>query len=96
MSVGIYRAAVAMVGQERRLDSIAANLANLETAGYKRTATSAREFSVDGPRADADGVRGLTLDATVDFSQGDLRRTGHEYDFALQGDGFFSVEGPAG
>jgi len=93
MSVGIYRAAVAMSGHERRLDTIAANLANLETPGYKRVGTAAHEFLV---RRGSDEVRGLVLESQVDFSQGNLERTGGVYDLALVGDGFFAVEGPEG
>lgn len=93
MSVGLYRAAVAMIGHERRLDSIASNLANLETVGFKRATTAAHEFLIDrqsGP------VRGQSLETRVDFSQGNLRRTGRELDLALFGEGFFAVEGPGG
>ena len=93
MSVGLYRAAVAMLGHERRLDSIASNLANLETAGFKREATASREFVVNrGERS----VRGLALRTQTDFSQGNLERTERRYDFGLFGQGFFAVEGPTG
>jgi flagellar basal body rod protein FlgG len=91
MSVGLYRAAVAMVGDQRRLDAIASNLANLGTVGFKRTTTATHEFLLgDG------GPRGQALQSRVDFSQGNLNRTGRQYDLALFGKGFFAVEGPDG
>ncbi len=93
MSVGLYRAAVAMVGHERRLDAIASNLANLETAGFKRNASATHEFRVQRGLGE---VRGQALQTQVDFTQGNLRKTGRAYDLALFGDGFFAVEGPNG
>jgi len=93
MSVGLYRAAVAMAGHERHLDAIAANLANLGTVGFKRSSSASHEFAV---RRETGEVRGLQLHLETDFSQGNLQRTGHELDLALFGDGFFVVEGPEG
>lgn len=93
MNVGLYRGAVAMVAQARRLETLASNLANLGTVGYKRGATAAQEFQVSrGKRSQ----RGLEIRTEVDFSQGNLRRTGRDLDLALFGDGFFAVEGPRG
>jgi len=93
MSVGLYRAAVAMVGNERRLDAIASNLANLETIGFKKSSTSAREFVVQGPSGP---IYGQDTHTITDFSQGNLRRTKNPLDIALFGDGFFALESPQG
>lgn len=93
MNVGLYRSAVAMAAQQRDLDSVASNLANLGTVGFKRGVTAAHELEVIRPRGP---VRGLSTFAQVDFSQGNLQRTGREHDLALYGDGFFAVEGPEG
>ena len=93
MNVGLYRSAVAMAAQQRRLDSIAANLANLGTVGYKRGVTASQEVEVQRPRGK---VRGVSTRAEVDFAQGNLQRTGREHDFGLFGEGFFAVESPAG
>jgi len=93
VNVGLYRSAVAMSSQQRRLDSIAANLANLGTVGFKRGVTAAHEVEVDRPRGK---VRGVSTRAEVDFAQGNLLRTGREHDLALFGEGFFSIEAPEG
>lgn len=82
-----------MVNQERRLDSIAVNLANLSTTGYKRSSTATTEFSVETEKGKK---RGLALSTQTDFSQGNLVRTGGTFDLALFGDGFFTLEGPEG
>lgn len=82
-----------MAAQQRRLDSISANLANVGTVGFKRGVTASHEVEIERPRGK---VRGVTTLAQVDFAQGNLQRTGRELDLALFGDGFFAVEGPAG
>jgi len=78
---------------ERRLEEIAANLANLNTAGYKRRTAVAHTFEVPGVQGD---VRLIQTEIGTDFRQGDLERTGTPTDLALFGDGFFAVEGPQG
>jgi flagellar basal body rod protein FlgG len=93
MSVGLHKSAIALVGLERELEGISSNLANLGTVAYKRDRSAFHEFSV--PRRTGD-VRGVAVRSQVDFSQGDLERTGRDLDLALLGEGFFSVEGPAG
>ena len=93
VNVGLYRSAVAMAAQQRRLDSISANLANVGTVGFKRGVTASHEVEVRRPRGQ---VRGVTTLARVDFAQGNLQRTGREHDLALFGRGFFAVESPDG
>jgi len=93
MNVGLYRGAVAMQLQMRRLDSISSNLANLGVSGYKRVGDASRSFEVQGPHG---RVWGQQADRSVDFAQGSLERTGRHLDLALQGPGFFAVEAPEG
>lgn len=93
MTVGLYRAAVAMVSQERRLDVIASNLANVGTTGFKRSRTAGREFRLPENR---DGPRGMQTQVEVDFTQGDLVKTNHRFDLGLTGSGFFALDGPDG
>lgn len=93
MGNGLYRAAIAMVSQQKRLESISVNLANLSTTGYKRTSSSTAQFSVQSPEGEKTG---LAIESQTDFSQGNLDRTGRDLDLALFGDGFFALEGPEG
>ena len=94
MTVGIYRAAMALVGHERHLDSIASNLANVGTTGFKRARTAAHEFTFQRPgRQD---LRGVQTESRTDFGQGDVLPTQHPYDLALSGPGFFALDGPSG
>ena len=94
MTVGIYRAAMALVGHERHLDAIASNLANVGTTGFKRARTAAHEFTF--PRTGRSDLRGVQTESRTDFGQGDVLPTQHPYDLALSGPGFFALDGPSG
>jgi flagellar basal body rod protein FlgG len=71
----------------REFDTIAHNLANVSTAGYKRQCSSFTKSL-----ADQTGEGGGALD----FSQGHLINTGRSLDVALHGKGFFVLETPDG
>lgn len=93
MDSGLYSGVSAMDTGQRRMDSIAANLANVDTPAFKRLSTSTQAFHVRrGDRT----VPGLRLHQRVDFSQGALQRTEVPTDVALFGEGFFAVDAPAG
>ena len=77
----------------REFDSIAHNLANVSTVGYKRRCTPfskaldmQQEYSPDAGDASS----------ALDFSQGNVVETGRPLDLALYGKGFFVVETPDG
>ena len=89
MDTGLYSGVAAMGAAEKRLEAIAANLANLDTTAYKRTSTATAVFEV--PRGPAKRRELATTD-TIDFTQGVLERTGNPLDLALDGRGFFAVE----
>lgn len=101
-----YIGAGGMNAQQARLDAISNNLANADTTGFKRDIAVSREIAprrAAFPRgapgaADAAGAAPV-VDAVVtytDFSQGTLRPTGAQMDFALDGEGFFCVQTPEG
>ncbi len=94
MDTGLYVALSSQVALEKRLDTIADNMANAGTVGFRAT----------GVRF-ADLVKGVGEDA-VSFSStgenylpdqtGPLRETGNPLDFAIQGDAWFGINTPAG
>ena len=92
LNTGLVYSVDAMAANVHRLDAVTYNLANAGTIGFKRrlTAVEARET----------GHRGQMLDVEartrVDFSQGPIQQTGNRFDLALDGDGWFVVEGPQG
>jgi len=71
-------------------DTIAHNLAHAIKPGYQREML---KFESAGP---SDGMQGPTLSLHTDFSPGTIQFTGNKLDLALQGPGFFAVEGPTG
>ncbi len=84
---------------QRRMDVAANNLANVATAGFKADALVMEEASRTNAHADADPrdirfVRDVTL--MRDMRQGPIAMTGNPLDVAIEGDGFFMVEGPSG
>ena len=59
---GLYTGASGMNAQQHRLDAISNNLANVDTAGYKRDVTVSKSFSeLLIRRCDADGVYTTTF-----------------------------------
>jgi flagellar basal-body rod protein FlgF len=83
---GMTSAAAALRYWERRQEAVANNLANVSTEGFKAERIFAR--MVGGSLPVASGA--------TDLRAGSLERTGAPFDLALDGDGFFVMETPAG
>jgi len=84
-------------GLKQEFNSIAHNLANVETVGYKRRCnTFSRVLAAQGAGSKAEIGDGVDLESVLDFTQGNLTGTGRPLDFALVGKGFFVVETPEG
>lgn len=89
---GFYAALSGGVAQERRLEILANNLANINTAGYKKDVLSFK--SVLGTAENALGNTDYVDVASfrTDFSQGGVIHTGNPLDLTIRGDGFFEIE----
>ncbi len=93
-------AASGMQARMQSLEMLANNLANIETGGYKAD----REFYslYVGDDASSDPQTGDVTTLPViesqwtDLAQGVLRDTSNPLDFAIDGDGLFAVQTPAG
>ncbi len=88
MLLPLENAVASMQAAVRRQENIANNLANANTAGYKRSRLSTEALD---ERLDAEGAPRTTrrlLQAT-DQTQGALQSTGNPLDVALNGEGFF-------
>ena len=102
MPYGLYLSAEGAQAQNRRMEVVANNLANVDTVGFKRqlacfqarfteAAEQGIELPGDGGLADLGG--GVMLhDAQTDFSVGPLKHTRLPTDLAINGDGFFAVQ----
>jgi flagellar basal-body rod protein FlgG len=97
-------AATGMAAQEAQLDSIANNLANANTTGYKHQSTQFEDLlyqNVRGAGTNADGTVAPTLNqvgtgvrivaTTRQFNEGTIAQTGNQLDLAVEGAGFFGV-----
>ncbi|HET7814199.1 MAG TPA: flagellar basal-body rod protein FlgF [Candidatus Baltobacteraceae bacterium] len=102
---GLYTAASGALVAQAQADTIANNLANVNTTGFKRTllqVQSARPMDVYlTAKSSSSYVGSLGTGAEVGdtpavFEQGSLKSTGNPLDTALMGNGFFSVQTPAG
>jgi flagellar basal-body rod protein FlgG len=106
MNLSLYSAATGMEAQQQNLNTIANNLANVNTAGFKRSKIEFQDLLYQKPRtsgADAGGGNVLPTGIEVGngsrvaatskvFTQGQLTQTGEKLDIAIQGDGFFEVQ----
>lgn len=112
MREGIYIAASGAFKQERKIDVIANNLANLTTTGFKGDGLVFREmippFTESAQLSASLNPKPTALqsdpkvsyvgvaDMYTNVSNGILRQTGNTLDVALQGEGFFVVDSPQG
>jgi len=106
----LWIAKTGMEGQQTKLDSIANNLANVSTNGYKRAdvvfedlmyqnlrsagAASSEESELPTGLQVGLGVR--VAASTRNFSQGNLQQTAGNLDVAIKGQGFFQIQLPDG
>jgi flagellar basal-body rod protein FlgG len=101
MDRGVYAIVSGAIGQERRLDMVAKNLANSQTVGYKREKILFKTLLANSAgssqmKSQADKVFTRPTGTFLDWNGGAQRQTGHATDFALEGDGFFVVKTPRG
>jgi flagellar basal-body rod protein FlgF len=99
MSDGIYSALSGAIAQERNLSVVANNVANTNTTGFKGDKTIFAEVmnKVKSALPTAPALRyGLVSQLSMDNESGSLRQTGRPLDVALQGDGYFTLDTPAG
>lgn len=106
---GLHIAASGMLAQQVRHETIATNLANADTTGYKadeavfRTAVDAAIWRHRDPQKGAPAPQvgtlsfGVTTDEVVtDLRPGAIALTGRLLDVAIDGEGFFVVNTPQG
>lgn len=106
----LFTAATGMAAQQLNIDVISNNLANVNTAGFKKSRVDFQDLLYQTLRpagtAEAQGVQvptgvqvGLGTRAaavTRIFTQGDFQQTENPLDLVIEGDGFFQVLMPSG
>ncbi len=110
MIKALYTSATGMQAHQFLLDVISNNLANVNTAGFKRVQANFQDLLYD--KFVAAGIESSTglemptglqvgsgvrvLSTNKVFSQGVPENTGRTLDLAIQGDGFFQISHPDG
>ncbi|MDR1026268.1 MAG: flagellar basal-body rod protein FlgF [Lactobacillus sp.] len=91
-----YVALSRQMGLWKQMDTVANNMANMNTSGYKTQEVMFKSYVAQAVGAEGFGKDPVhfTQDyATVkDFSEGVMYETGNTYDVAISGDAFFAVE----
>lgn len=83
-------------GLLREMQSIANNMANMSTTGFRREGVLFSEFIKAGNGRDQSVSLAAARARHLDLTQGTLEQTGNAFDLAIEGDGFFLVETPNG
>ena len=92
MLEGLYTAAAGMAAQERRLDAVSNDIANVNTAGYKKVRIGFRDLVYqEKPGGVSTGSGAAVTQLGRGAQQGALQQTNNPFDLAIQGDGFFQV-----
>lgn len=105
MMRSLWTAASGMSSQQTNVDTISNNLANINTTGYKKETAQFKSLLYQTIQETSTnnngevkpvgiqvglGVRNTAI--VSKFTQGNLIETGNDYDFAIQGNGFFQVQ----
>ncbi|MET3518684.1 MULTISPECIES: flagellar basal-body rod protein FlgF [unclassified Mesorhizobium] len=94
MQDSLYVALSSQIALERRLDTIADNVANASTIGFRATGVKFEDVvSGTGPKSVSFASSGNTYLSTA---HGSMTETGNPFDFAIQGDAWFAIETPGG
>ena len=82
-------------GLMREMGVVANNIANASTTGFRREGVVFSEF-VAAMDEDPSLSMAHATGRHVDLGQATVSQTGGQFDFAIQGDGFFLIETPEG
>lgn len=90
-----YLALNRQVGLAQEMDLVANNIANLDTAGFRREGVAFTEYVVAGQFGESVSMGDLGARFASDLP-GAFKLTGGQLDVAIQGDGFFAIESDDG
>jgi len=106
----LYSAATGMISQQKNIDTISNNIANANTAGFKKNRAEFTDLiyqtmkyagtSTSATTISPTGIQiglGSKLASTAKiFEIGSLKETGNDLDIAITGEGFFAITLPDG
>lgn len=106
----LWTAASGMQSQQKNIDVVANNLANVNTTGFKKSRADFQDLMYQNlkttgspstnttqvPTGIQIGLGSRLAAVTKIFTTGDFTQSGNELDMAIQGDGFFQIQQPDG
>ncbi|MEB2848247.1 flagellar basal-body rod protein FlgF [Rhizobiales bacterium RZME27] len=97
MQSGLYVGISSQIALERRLNTIADNMANMNTVGFRATEVKFDEV-MSKTRNDINAKVAFVTQGNDYLStrSGALESSGNPLDFAIKGDGWFALDTPAG
>lgn len=96
MIKGIHTTESSMRPKLARMEVLANNLANINSNGFKKDKLFVQVLNESAGNGKGGDFEGVNTRKYVDFSTGSLAETGNPLDLAMQGQGFFVVDTPAG
>ncbi|MBX3579395.1 MAG: flagellar basal-body rod protein FlgF [Rhizobiaceae bacterium] len=90
----LYVALSSQIALERRLTTLADNVANMSTVGFRATEIKFEDLVASGGKEDVSFV--TPGQSFLSDKSGPMRETGNPFDFAIQGDAWFGIDTPAG
>jgi len=91
MNGSIYTGTSGLLNFQKGIDVTSNNVANVNTVGFKSDRVSFNDLMYQ----DSVGKGVTTNEVLKNFSQGSLIPSDSEYDFALKGEGFFTLQDPS-
>jgi flagellar basal-body rod protein FlgG len=102
----LWTAATGMVAQQMEQDVVANNLANVNTAGFKKSRADFQDLMYQiYSKSGSETTQGNQLPVGIEvgmgvkpmstqkiFTQGDYQQTGNQFDWAIEKDGFFQFD----
>lgn len=105
MMRALWTGASGMIAQQTNVDTIGNNLANVNTTGYKKETVEFKSLmyqTLQSKSTDSEGIEkplGIQVGLGVrnsaistSFTQGALLESGGDFDFAIEGEGFFMIK----
>lgn len=106
----MFSAATGMIAQQTNIDTIANNMANVNTTGFKKSRVNFQDLLYETVKAPGGRTAsGTTIPEGIQighgvrpssvsklFTPGSLIQTGNELDVAVEGEGFFQIDLPDG
>lgn len=106
----LYTAASGMIAQQHQIDVTSNNIANVNTAGFKKDRAEFQDLMYDSlnytsgrttentrnPTGQDVGLGVRLSNIQKNFTQGEIQITGNTFDMAIEGKGFFKITMPDG